>query len=186
MIEIKIEDGLAIAALNRLAARASNLSPALHDVGEHLLVTTKRRFETGTAPDGSRWAPNSQATLLAHLGSRSGVWDHQGKRVGTRKGYLRQNGRLGAKGVTTIMGKKPLIGESRALGTTINYRVSADSLEIGSAMEYAAMQQFGGSKSKFPHLWGDIPARPFLGLSDEDTAAVVSIVSNYLRSLIQT
>lgn len=183
MIEIKIDDAQVVAALNRLAAKAGDLRPAMQDIGEHLLVTTKRRFDTSTAPDGTPWAPNKQSTLLARLGSASGVWDHQGRRMGTKKGYLRQNGRLGAKGVATIMGKKPLIGESRSLGTTISYRVTADGVEIGSPMEYAAMQQFGGSKSKFPHLWGDIPARPFLGLSEEDTAAVVSIVGGYLRSL---
>lgn len=184
MIELKMENAKALDALSQVASGAANLRPAMQDVGEYLLVTTRKRFETGTAPDGSRWAPNSQATMLAYLGSRSGVWDQKGNRVGTKKGYLRQDGRLGAKGVTTIMSKKPLIGESLALSTTINYRASADAVEIGSPMEYAAMQQFGGGKGKFKHLWGDIPARPFLGLSGDDEEAVVSIVSDYLRSLI--
>ncbi|MFK3602796.1 hypothetical protein [Pseudomonas sp. AP19] len=32
---------------------------------------------------------------------------------------------------------------------------------VGSDKPYAAMMQFGGG-ADFPHLWGDIPARPFL------------------------
>jgi phage gpG-like protein len=44
-----------------------------------------------------------------------------------------------------------------------------NSLLVGSTMKYAAMQQFGGKKSQFPHLWGDIPARPFLPITPSGT-----------------
>jgi len=43
-----------------------------------------------------------------------------------------------------------------------------DAVEIGTNLPYGAMQQFGGTKAEFPHLWGDIPERPFLGLSKDD------------------
>jgi phage gpG-like protein len=33
----------------------------------------------------------------------------------------------------------------------------------------------------FPMPWGDIPARPFLGFSDDDQAAILEIVRNYLN-----
>jgi phage gpG-like protein len=46
-------------------------------------------------------------------------------------------------------------------------------------MVYAAMQQFGGTKAEFPHLWGDIPERPFLGVSD-DEKEILEIISDYL------
>ena len=49
-------------------------------------------------------------------------------------------------------------------------------------MEYAAMQQFGGIKSEFPHLWGDIPARPFLGVSESDAEEILAIVHDYLAN----
>lgn len=54
-----------------------------------------------------------------------------------------------------------------------------DFAEVGSNRDYAAMMQFGGQKEKFPHLWGDIPARPFLGLSEDDRAAVLEIVGEW-------
>ena len=47
-------------------------------------------------------------------------------------------------------------------------------------MAYAAMQQFGGTKSQFPHLWGDIPARPFLGISTADKQNIRDIIGSYL------
>lgn len=33
---------------------------------------------------------------------------------------------------------------------------------VGSNKPYAAMMQFGGEQADFPHLWGDVPARPYL------------------------
>ncbi|WP_231997044.1 phage virion morphogenesis protein [Pseudomonas arsenicoxydans] len=33
---------------------------------------------------------------------------------------------------------------------------------VGSNKPYAAMMQFGGDQADFPHLWSDIPARPYL------------------------
>ena len=59
-------------------------------------------------------------------------------------------------------GDKPLV-DGGTLSQSFHYNASSDTLEVGSTMEYAAMQQFGGTKSEFPHLWGDIPARPFFG-----------------------
>lgn len=75
---------------------------------------------------------------------------------------------------------QPLIGESKALSSTIAYEAFSDRVEWGSPMVYAAMQQFGGSKSAFPHLWGNIPARPFVGISVEDQASVLDITGDYL------
>jgi phage gpG-like protein len=49
-------------------------------------------------------------------------------------------------------------------------------------MAYTNMMQFGGTKSQFPHLWGDIPARPFVGVSDADKAAILDVISRRLEA----
>ncbi len=68
------------------------------------------------------------------------------------------------------------------MGEQINATlIGDDTLEIGSSMNYAAMQQFGGNKSEFPFLWGDIPARPFLGISDEDEANILATIEEFLN-----
>jgi phage virion morphogenesis protein len=79
----------------------------------------------------------------------------------------------------------PLVGETGSLNSEIFYNlVGNDELEIGSTMIYAAMQQFGGSKSEFPHLWSDIPARPFLGFSTQDDANILQTINDYLSGSI--
>lgn len=182
-ITFEFDDARVQAVLDRIAAGVSDPAPLLKAWGEDLVESTKQRFATSTAPDGSVWPTNSQATFDAYLARLSGSYSEEGKRTGTKKGYLNKDGRLAAKGITTITGKKPLIGLGKTLSTTIYYRVEGDTLYVGSPQVYAAMQQFGGSKADFPNLWGDIPARPFLGLSDQDVITIESTAADYLADL---
>lgn len=91
-----------------------------------------------------------------------------------------------ANSETTIERKgrdQPLTGETGKLMDEIHDNlVGPDTLAIGSTREYAAMQQFGGTKDEFPQLWGDIPARPFLGISDADQDAILAIIEDHLRN----
>ena len=60
----------------------------------------------------------------------------------------------------------------------LSYQSRPDQLLFGSSMEYAAMHQFGGTKAQFPNLWGDIPARPFLGITAHDENVIEEIVED--------
>ena len=77
-------------------------------------------------------------------------------------------------------GSKPLTDHGN-LAASIHYNPpSNDSVEFGSNAVQAAMMQFGGTKAEFPTLWGDIPARPFLGLSDADKQNILDLTLYYL------
>ncbi len=60
-----------------------------------------------------------------------------------------------------------------------------DTLAVYSPKGYAAMQQFGGTKSEFPNLWGDIQPRPFLGISPDDETEILSIIEGHLLAAIR-
>lgn len=163
LIELTNRSGLDY--LQALIARGQNLRPVLAEIGEDMAESTKRRFSTAKAPDGTPWAPNSASTIGAY------------SNMFARK----KDGTLSNKAQAKIAGKKPLTGETRALATTINYQLQDDNaVSIGSPMVYAAMHQFGGKKSDFPHLWGDIPARPFLGASEADKTNIADLVRSYM------
>lgn len=59
-------------------------------------------------------------------------------------------------------------------------------------MEYAATQQFGAKKGEFrstkngaPVPWGDIPARPFLGISADDEDKIIEIIQSHLAAALK-
>lgn len=58
-----------------------------------------------------------------------------------------------------------------------------DFAEIGSNAVQAAMMHFGGSKAEYPKLWGDIPARPFLGVSEQDEADFRDTILEWLEEI---
>lgn len=156
--------------------RARNMRPVLAEIGEDMAESTKQRFSTTTAPDGSAWAPNSALTMARYSANFA----------------RKKDGDFTKASAARIAGKKPLTGETKALGSTINYQVGDGSVSIGSPMVYAGTQQFGAKSGEygfgiyasrngsFPIPWGDIPARPFLGASESDKTHIVDLVRSYL------
>lgn len=53
------------------------------------------------------------------------------------------------------------------LAASITGHATEYSALVGSNKVYAAMMHFGGEKQEFPHLWGDIPGRPYLPMDTE-------------------
>lgn len=168
---IAINNGAVTALLEALQERVGNMSPVLRAIGEDVMERSKQRFSTSTAPDGSPWAANTQATLIAYLGKRRGFSDKTSK--------------INAKGQKLAIGKKPLIAQG-TLADQLKTDPTDTSVIIGSTMGYAAMQQFGGTKSQFLHLWGDIPARPFLPITasgdlyPQEQELILDMLQNYL------
>ena len=56
---------------------------------------------------------------------------------------------------------------SAGLAASVTSHSDNNSALVGSNKPYAAMMHFGGTKSDFPYLWGDIPGRPFLPMDTE-------------------
>ncbi len=167
MITIQVNDRQVLDLLAELSRKCANLKPAMKEIGEDLMASTKARFATARAPDGTPWEANSPVTIDRYLGVFSGSY--------------KKDGSLSKRGTARTAAKKPLTGETKALQTTINYQLDGNSsVRIGSPMVYAAMQQFGGTKAQWLHLWGDIPARPFLGASDADKTNILDIIGSYL------
>lgn len=95
---VDVVDQQARAALQTLAARVNHMQPFLMGLAEDITERTKHRFDTGTAPDGTPWAPNSEATLQM-----------VSARLGRSKSNRKKDGSLNAKGARALANKKPLI-----------------------------------------------------------------------------
>jgi phage virion morphogenesis protein len=156
MFTVELKAEAVTAALTRASEQLGDMTPLFTDIGEILVDSTKQRFGKGEAPDGSKWKPKSQTTLNAYGARKS-------NRVDVR----------------------PLFGPSGILSAQIFSEPAADQVEIGSNRVYAAMMHHGGTKAAFPHLWGDIPARPFLGVSAEDEVNITAQIADYLSGALQ-
>jgi phage virion morphogenesis protein len=62
-----------------------------------------------------------------------------------------------------------------------------DYAAAGSPMLYAPTHQFGAAQGAFgrtsrgaPIPWGNIPARPFLGLNEDDVAEIFDLIGDHL------
>lgn len=159
MITVEFEGGEELrAALGEVSRALTDASPLYASLAELLLVQARERFQTQTAPDGTPWAAKTAATIERYM---RGGWTNPDRR--------------------------PLFGESKALSTTLNTDYGPDFAPIGSPMEYAATMQYGALQRAFgttsrggPIPWGDIPARPFLGVSSENEADITASVYAYL------
>lgn len=178
MYTIEIYDRELRAALDRLIVAGSDPRAAFEEIGDFLVETTTRRFDSSTGPLGERWPQNQPSTLTNYLGC------YQGTRA--------KRGGLTKKGADRAAGKKYLIRETKSLSSTIAWQlVGDDALLVGSPMEYAAVQQFGAKRGAFgktrrgaPIPWGDIPARPFLGISEDDKGAILAVFEGHLRAAV--
>lgn len=150
-ITIELDSDAINQMLTRLEQAGLDLTPVLKNIGEILLNSTRRRFEVGMGPLGEQWAANSEVTLANKRDDR------------------------------------PLIGDTRSLSTQINYNSDADHVLLGSLMEYGGTQHFGAKKGEYgktrygvPLPWGDIEARPFIGLSPEDEEDILDMLERHL------
>jgi phage virion morphogenesis protein len=74
-----------------------------------------------------------------------------------------------------------ILTESGNLRGRIVYRVGVGSVAIGTNVIYGAIQQLGGKAGKGHKV--TIPARPYLGVNDEDEREFAAILSDYLLGL---
>lgn len=79
-----------------------------------------------------------------------------------------------------------ILREKGTLQDTLRHQVTSTELAFGTDRPYGAVHQFGqkkgasGSSNGRPIPWGDIPARPYLGLSSDDETEVLLIIHDYL------
>lgn len=167
MLKFNIQSDVVLNVLDHTQGTLETPNPMFKDMGEYLVPAHQNRFKTSTAPDGTKWKPNTETTYINILG----------------KQHSNKDGKINSKGINRVTSKKPLV-ISGTLRDQIHYQISGDLLLVGSNLIYAATQQFGAKKKEFGNgaPWGDIPAREYLGISIADETELMNIVEDHILS----
>ncbi|MGQ0621349.1 MAG: phage virion morphogenesis protein [Panacagrimonas sp.] len=156
--QIVVNDVQVLAALRKLRERGADPKPVLRSIREYLLRAHEQRFIGQTDPDGNPWAPLSEAYKRTKRKNAD--------KVLSLDGFLRK----------------------------LTHQVDDSGLVLGTNRVYGAIHQFGASKGQFgtgkyksrkggfPIPWGNIPARPFLGLGRQDVSYIAQELSDYLAA----
>ena len=161
MAGARFDGTAAIEHLSGLVDAINDQSPLLAELGEYGLRSTRARFKTQTAPDGTAWAALQP-------------WYQKEKRRNKNR-ILTLNGYLRGQMTWQLVGDR--------------------TVEIGSNLPYAAVHQFGATikprAAKVLMFRGHvaksvtIPARPYLGLSDEDRSEIVGRTLEWLQRIMK-
>jgi phage virion morphogenesis protein len=156
-VELEFDNSQVLAAIRGALAELADPRPMLLDIGEGLVNSTRDRFSAQRGPDGQAW----QTLSPRYLETKS---PNPGKILQRRGDLVRQ----------------------------IFPQVQGTTLLVGTDRVYGAVHQFGALKGKFgktkrgaPIPWGDIPARPFLGVSDDDANEIIATARDHLRVRLQ-
>jgi phage virion morphogenesis protein len=152
LLEIVFEDKEIGPALGRLMQRLSDIRPALREIGERMVASTKHNFDTETAPDGTKWPPLNEKYRDAK------------SRAGLSTMILQRDGKL----YNSI---HPVVSASEVrVGTNVRSK---------TGFPYPIVHQLGTDRAG-RNKKTVIPKREFLGMSHSDNEAVLAIVMGYL------
>ena len=160
MIEINLDVEIG-QGLSRLQNLFDDMTPFYQNISEILKEASRRAFRDQADPSsGASWAPLSPVTV---------------KRRGSSKPILKVTGDMEASVWPGFNGY---------------------SAWISSNIVYAKTQFFGAKKGAFgysigghfrrvtPIPWGDIPARRFMGLGQEDKDEIVDFIKNKIKQAV--
>lgn len=143
-------------ALGNAIHRMGDTQDLMDSIGETLRSSTLKRFDDEEDPTGKKWKPSARAAA-------------EGGKTLDKEGHLKDS---------------------------IDYHATSSKVMVGSNLPYARIHQLGGTiqpkKGKFLKFRGldgenvfvkevTIPARPYLGISDDDREEIIATMTDFLE-----
>ncbi|MDL2332846.1 phage virion morphogenesis protein [Brucella inopinata] len=160
-INVQIKDKAVHQAFTRLITVMGDTTPIMSAIGSGLVGSTHRRFVSQKSPDGVAW-----------------------EKLNPEYKKTKRNSRI--------------LTESGRLRDSISHRAGRDQVTVGTNADYAAVHQLGATikPKSASHLVFrlasgivlaksvTIPARPYLGISDDDQVMISETVFSALQRRI--
>lgn len=157
------DDAVAQERLNQLEQKLGDLTPALEDIGEHLMNSHQQRFKDQVAPDGTPWAPLSPSYQRTKARNKNRILFLDGK--------LAQNFRYQISNNELNFGTNVPYAAHHHFGTK-PYTIKPKSKKALA---------FGGVVVKKVNHPG-LPARPFFGVNEADNEEILKLLAEHLES----
>ncbi|MFD1792085.1 phage virion morphogenesis protein [Ochrobactrum teleogrylli] len=160
-LEVEVTDKAVQQAFTRLISVMGDTTPVMSAIGSGMVGSTHRRFVSQKSPDGVAW-----------------------EKLNPEYKKIKRNSRI--------------LTESGRLLDSISHRASRDQVTVGTNTPYAAVHQLGATikPKSASHLVFrlasgivlaksvTIPARPYLGISDDDQVMISETVFSALQRRI--
>lgn len=172
----------ALAVINEAVQAMGRPEALLHDIGEFLMIAHDQRWAAQVAPDGSPWQALSPAYQKRKRKNRD--------KILVLDGYLKNTLRYQVSGAELLFGTNRPYAAIHHFGGAIEmaarsqqayFRQDSKSGEVGNQFVSKRKSNFAQWVSIGAYQI-HIPARPFLGVSDDDGYAIAGIAMRYLMA----
>ena len=178
MITLKVDDRQIRGLLDKLAQRLDDMTPAMKRIANQLEATVKRNFREGGRPE--KWKPSKR--VLKHGGQtlretgrlRSSITPDHGRNyaeVGTSVEYAPTH-QFGAK--------KGEFGRKKVTIKAHRRKVKSRDIRKGRHLVAKGVTFVKEHERIMEFPWGDIPARPFMVVPDEDMEDIKDILVRFI------
>jgi len=181
-INYTIQDQPVRQLLAKLLRAGKNLQPAMKSIGEYLLRATEERFSQEQDPQGRPWTPLAAATRKRK----------KGPKILTESGRMRGSIVYRAFKDRVVVGTNVVYAAIHQLGGEISQEARTQTLAFGKkgflSHKAARRRKKGAIKVRFAAMGArkfTIPARPFLGVNQEDIGVIKEILIDHLRQAIE-
>ncbi len=159
-IEIKIDNKAVNEKLLELAKRGENLRPLMKNIAGIFASSTEENFKEEGRPD--KWSELSEITKENRIKAK--------QKQKTRKSKSKEKEKKWSGKILQVSGQ---------LASSVNTQYDDNSAVIGSNLDYAAIHQLGGKAGRNKKV--EIPARPYLKLTDDDFEEILQQITIYLK-----
>lgn len=181
-------DDTASAAVDDIVFRATHPGRLMSTIAAYLLASTQRRFETESGPDGSRWKPLSRRTQnrLVVRGRKRGAINILRVTTALYRSISERSDELSAEVGTNLVyaAVHQLGGEIQQFARS--QRTTLKKVRGGRQRFVKAGAKGGVARNiTIGEHTITIPARPYLGFSNEDVREILQIGQDYLEEQSQ-
>lgn len=196
--QVTFDDSRLMSGLSVIQARLSNMREVMNEIGEELLISTRARASQEVAPDGTKWAPLSPryARWKAKHSGRSKILQLRGYMLGQNlsQQHTDTTVTVGSTAKYALIhqygGRVTIPARAGSARLRIDRKgdllrqVDAEGKPIGNGKLAVFAKRSDKQAAVRAYVRGsysvDIPARPYLGMSEADYATAAEIIGDYL------